>query len=416
MADKKKVKNRRDTHGVYERREARGKKHYDGAEWGGQSNGSHGNSSYGKSASGNGNRGKLDYGKSHSVNAGRGGSGYNKSGYGNSGYGNSAAAKSGRSNSGYGNSNRSDFGYGGTGRANSDYGYTGRNKSDYGNPAHGNSGYMKAGRGKTDYGKTAGNSYNRHGARYDAFEAEETHAELLVGRNPVIEALRAGRDIERIYMAEGAGGSITIIRALAKERGVSISMVDRFKLDHMAPGEKHQGVIAEVPAYHYSEMQDIFARAAAMDEEPFIVILDEITDPHNVGAIIRSAECMGAHGIIIPNRRACGLTSTVAKSAAGAIEQIPVVRVTNIGRTIEDLQARGIWIAACDMDGEPYYRANLNGAVAIVIGNEGRGIGKLVKEKCDFTVSIPMKGKINSLNASNAAAIVMAEIRRRREM
>ncbi len=382
MADKKKVKNRRDTHGVYERREARGKKHYDGAEWGGQSNGSRGNSSYGKSGSGNGNRGKSDYGKS-----------------------------------GYGNSNRSDFGYGGTGRANSDYGNTGRNKSNYGNSAHGNSGYTKAGRGKTDYAKAARNSYSNYDNRYDAFEAAEgTHAELLVGRNPVIEALRAGRDIERIYMAEGAGGSITIIRALAKERGVSISMVDRFKLDHMAPGEKHQGVIAEVPAYHYSEMQDIFARAAAMDEEPFIVILDEITDPHNVGAIIRSAECMGAHGIIIPNRRACGLTSTVAKSAAGAIEQIPVVRVTNIGRTIEDLQARGIWIAACDMDGEPYYRANLNGAVAIVIGNEGRGIGKLVKEKCDFTVSIPMKGKINSLNASNAAAIVMAEIRRRREM
>ncbi len=248
------------------------------------------------------------------------------------------------------------------------------------------------------------------------FEQEESAENLLVGRNPVIEALRAGHDVERIFMAEGAGGSISIIRALAKEQGVSISMVDRFKLDHMAPGQKHQGVIAEIPAYHYSEMQDIFARAAAMDEEPFIVILDEITDPHNVGAIIRSAECMGAHGIIIPNRRACGLTSTVAKSAAGAIEQIPVVRVTNIGRTIEELQSRGIWIAACDMDGEAYYSvAGLNGAVAIVIGNEGRGIGKLVREKCDFVVSIPMKGKINSLNASNAAAIVLAEIRRRRE-
>lgn len=247
-------------------------------------------------------------------------------------------------------------------------------------------------------------------------EQEESAENLLVGRNPVIEALRAGHDVERIYMAEGAGGSISIIRALAKEQGVSISMVDRFKLDHMAPGQKHQGVIAEIPAYHYSKMQDIFARAAAMDEEPFIVILDEITDPHNVGAIIRSAECMGAHGIIIPNRRACGLTSTVAKSAAGAIEQIPVVRVTNIGRTIEELQSRGIWIAACDMDGEAYYSAaGLNGAVAIVIGNEGRGIGKLVREKCDFVVSIPMKGKINSLNASNAAAIVLAEIRRRRE-
>lgn len=246
-------------------------------------------------------------------------------------------------------------------------------------------------------------------------EPDTRSENLLVGRNPVIEALRAGRDVERIYMAEGAGGSISVIRALAKDQGVSISMVDRFKLDHMAPGEKHQGVIAEVPAYRYSSMDDIFCRAQEMDEEPFIVILDEITDPHNVGAIIRSAECMGAHGIIIPNRRACGLTSTVAKSAAGAIEQIPVVRVTNIGHTIQELQSRGIWVAACDMDGEAYYRASLNGSIAIVVGNEGRGIGKLVKEKCDFTVSIPMKGKINSLNASNAAAIVMAEIRRRRE-
>ncbi len=314
---------------------------------------------------------------------------------------------------------------------------TGKNRRD----AHGVYERREA-RGKTHYGETkygttngtgkpsrnsrgngdrrfSGKPQNRDyedSRRANGFrEEEETRAELLVGRNPVIEALRAGHDVERIYMAEGAGGSISIIRALAKEQGVSISMVDRFKLDHMAPGQKHQGVIAEIPAYHYSEMKDIFAKAAAADEEPFIVILDEITDPHNVGAIIRSAECMGAHGIIIPNRRACGLTSTVAKSAAGAIEQIPVVRVTNIGRVIEDLQAKGIWVAACDMDGQAYYDAGLSGAVAIVIGNEGRGIGKLVKEKCGFTVSIPMKGKINSLNASNAAAIVMAEIRRRRE-
>lgn len=268
--------------------------------------------------------------------------------------------------------------------------------------------------------RSAGNSFSNSARNYDrmngyGFEPDTRGENLLVGRNPVIEALRAGRDVERIYMAEGAGGSISVIRALAKDQGVSISMVDRFKLDHMAPGEKHQGVIAEVPAYRYSQMEDIFCRAQEMEEDPFIVILDEITDPHNVGAIIRSAECMGAHGIIIPNRRACGLTSTVAKSAAGAIEQIPVVRVTNIGHTIQELQSRGIWVAACDMDGEAYYRASLSGAIAIVIGNEGRGIGKLVKEKCDFTVSIPMKGKINSLNASNAAAIVMAEIRRRRE-
>ncbi len=374
MAGKKKgSKNRRDAHGVYERREARGKTRYGEKENG-----------YGRN------------GRDYRSNNGDYRSGSSQYRTGNSDY------RSGDYHGGSGNSNRG-------------------NSTKFGNRS-----------GRNSYaGERTGNnrSWNRNssGRNYTscnqsmniskgfATDAEESHPELLVGRNPVIEALRAGRDVERIYMAEGAGGSISIIRALAKEHGVSISMVDRFKLDHMAPGEKHQGVIAEVPAYHYSEMQDIFARAQSMDEEPFIVILDEITDPHNVGAIIRSAECMGAHGIIIPNRRACGLTSTVAKSAAGAIEQIPVVRVTNIGHTIEELQAKGIWIAACDMDGEPYYRAGLDGAVAIVIGNEGRGIGKLVKEKCDFTVSIPMKGKINSLNASNAAAIVMAEIRRRRE-
>ncbi len=377
MKERKKGKNRRDAHGVFERREARGKTHYDN-EFGGKSNAGGGKSAYGKT-------GRESY--SHEKSA------YDKSSYGKSGYSKSARSGADRSIAG----KQRNYSMSGGG-------------NNHGKKYSGNGGRYER-TGFDTQSRRYGNSFGN-----DADNGEETRAELLVGRNPVIEALRAGRDIERIYMAEGAGGSISIIRALAKERGVSISMVDRFKLDHMAPGEKHQGVVAEVPAYRYSEMQDIFARAAAMDEEPFIVILDEITDPHNVGAIIRSAECMGAHGIIIPNRRACGLTSTVAKSAAGAIEQIPVVRVTNIGRTIEELQAKGIWIAACDMDGEPYYRANLDGAVAIVIGNEGRGIGKLVKEKCDFTVSIPMKGKINSLNASNAAAVVMAEIRRRREV
>lgn len=351
MAGKKKAgKNRRDAHGVYERREARGKAHYGETKYGG--------------AAGTGKPSRNSR------------------------------------NNGYNREERPVYDYGGIGSRN-----TKRRAPEYSRSGD---------RRSTGRPQNWNDAKTRNASKF--YEEEEPRADLLVGRNPVIEALRAGHDVERIYMAEGAGGSISIIRALAKEQGVSISMVDRFKLDHMAPGQKHQGVIAEIPAYHYSEMRDIFAKAAEADEQPFIVILDEITDPHNVGAIIRSAECMGAHGIIIPNRRACGLTSTVAKSAAGAIEQIPVVRVTNIGRTIEDLQAKGIWVAACDMDGEAYYKANLSGAVAIVIGNEGRGIGKLVKEKCDFTVSIPMRGKINSLNASNAAAIVMAEIRRRREL
>jgi 23S rRNA (guanosine2251-2'-O)-methyltransferase len=161
-------------------------------------------------------------------------------------------------------------------------------------------------------------------------------------------------------------------------------------------------------------MEDVFARAEAAGEDPFIVILDEISDPHNLGAIIRTTECAGAHGIVIPKRRAASLTQTAALSAAGAIENMPVVQVTNLARTIEELQAKGVWVGAADMDGETYYEANLTGPIAIVIGNEGKGVGRLVKEKCDFVLSIPMNGRINSLNASNAAAILMYGIRRAR--
>ena len=246
-------------------------------------------------------------------------------------------------------------------------------------------------------------------------QREADRGEFLFGRNPVIEALRAGREIEKIYLAEGSVGSASVIRGLAKEQGVVIDVVPKVRLDLMVPGEKHQGVAAEIPAYHYSEMADIFARAEASGEPPLLVLLDEINDPHNLGAIIRTAECVGAHGVVIPKRRACGLTSTAAKSSAGAVENMPVVRVTNLSRTIEELQEQGIWVAACDMDGDVYYDAPLDGAVAIVFGNEGRGISRNVREKCDLVCSIPMKGRINSLNASNAAAIVLYEIRRRRE-
>lgn len=243
---------------------------------------------------------------------------------------------------------------------------------------------------------------------------EQSDRNFLIGRNPVIEALRAGSEIEKIFIAEGSEGSIALVKALAKENGVIVDTVERVALNRMVPGEKHQGVIAEIPAYKYSTVEDIYEKAERSGEDPFIILLDEITDPHNLGAVIRTAECAGAHGVIIPKRRACGITGTVAKSAAGAIETIPVARVTNMARTIEELQERGIWIAACDMDGDTYYDANLSGPIAIVIGNEGKGISRIVREKCDFVVSIPMKGKINSLNASNAAAIIMYEIRRRR--
>lgn len=239
--------------------------------------------------------------------------------------------------------------------------------------------------------------------------------EVVVGRNPVMEVLKGDREVERVFIADGAEGSIVQIKALAREKGVIVDIVDRKRIEAMAaPGERHQGVAAKVSEYKYAEMDDIFDRAKASGEDPFVILLDEITDPHNLGAIIRTAECAGAHGIIIPKRRACTLTQTVAKSAAGAIENMPVVQVTNLSRTIEELKEQGLWIGAADMDGQNYYDCSLTGPIGIVIGNEGKGVSRLVKEKCDFVVAIPMKGKINSLNASNAAAVIMYEIRRQR--
>ena len=240
--------------------------------------------------------------------------------------------------------------------------------------------------------------------------------EVVAGRNPVMEALNGEREVERIFIAEGAEGSISKIVAIAREQGVIVDFVPKEKIDAMAPDAKHQGVVAKVSAYKYASMEDVMEKARVSGEDPFLIILDEITDPHNLGAIIRTAECAGAHGVIIPKRRACSLTQTVALSAAGAIEKMPVVQVTNLARTIEDLKKQGIWIAAADMDGENYMTANLSGAIAIVIGNEGKGVGRLVKEKCDFVLSIPMKGENNSLNASNAAAILMYGVRRTREL
>lgn len=242
----------------------------------------------------------------------------------------------------------------------------------------------------------------------------EAREDLLIGRNPVIEALKAGREMEHIYIARGSEGSIKQIRGMARDAGVPVDMYDREIINDMAPGEKHQGVVAVVSEYKYAEMEDVFARATETGEDPFVIILDEISDPHNLGAVIRTAECAGAHGVIIPKRRACGLTSTVVKSSAGAVETMPVVRVTNLVRAIEDLKDKGLWIAACDMDGQTYSDTDLEGPIAIVIGNEGAGISRLVKEKCDFVVSIPVQGKIDSLNASNAAAVIMYEVRRRR--
>jgi len=235
-----------------------------------------------------------------------------------------------------------------------------------------------------------------------------------VGRNPVTEALKSGREIDKLVVSSTEGSMIKIL-AMAKEKGIPAMKVEKAAMDRIAPGQAHQGVAAYTSPYEYAEMEDIFARAKAAGEEPFIIILDNLEDPHNLGAVMRTAECVGAHGVIIPKRRACGLTETVAKASAGAIEYMPCVKVTNIAQTIDELKERGIWVAACDMGGQEYYKADLKGAIAVVIGSEGFGISKLVREKCDFVVSMPMVGKITSLNASNAAAVIMYEVRKQRD-
>ena len=237
---------------------------------------------------------------------------------------------------------------------------------------------------------------------------------IIVGRNPVTEALRSGREIDKL-MVSSEEGSMKKILALAKERRIPVMKVEKSAIDRIAEGKAHQGVAAYVSAYAYAELEDIFRIAEERGEDPFIIILDNLEDPHNLGAIMRTAECAGAHGIIIPKRRACGLTDVVAKASAGAIEYMPCVKVTNIAQAIEELKERGIWVAACDMGGQEYYKADLKGKLAIVIGSEGSGISRLVKEKCDFVVSMPMVGRITSLNASNAAAVIIYEVRKQRD-
>ncbi len=239
---------------------------------------------------------------------------------------------------------------------------------------------------------------------------------LIIGRNPVTEAIKSGRTIDKIVMQKGASGSAGKILSLAKENRITVEFAEKNVLDKLAGSGAHQGVCAFASSYEYAELKDIMSKAQELGEEPLIVILDDIEDPHNLGAIMRTAECAGASGVIIPKRGASGLTETVAKTSAGAIEYMPCMRVTNIARTIDELKTLGFWIAVCDMDGSLHTKTDLTGKLAIVIGSEGKGVGRLVKEKCDFTVSVPMRGKINSLNASNAAAVVLYEIRRQRDI
>lgn len=243
--------------------------------------------------------------------------------------------------------------------------------------------------------------------RYEEFTIE--------GRNAVIEAFRSGKTIDRLFILDGCqDGPVQTIKREAKKQGTQIRFVDKIRLDQLSETGKHQGVIAYMAAYEYAEIDDIFALAEEKNEPPFVFILDNIEDPHNLGAIIRTANQAGAHGVIIPKNRAVGLTATVAKTSAGALNYTPVVKVTNLARTIEELKTKGMWFVCADMDGDIMYDLNLTGSIGLVIGSEGEGVGKNVKEKCDYVASIPMKGDIDSLNASVAAGVLAYEIVRQR--
>ncbi|MBH1941588.1 23S rRNA (guanosine(2251)-2'-O)-methyltransferase RlmB [Mobilitalea sibirica] len=243
--------------------------------------------------------------------------------------------------------------------------------------------------------------------RYEEFTIE--------GRNAVMEAFRAGKTIDRLFVLDGCqDGPVKSITREAKKHDTIISFVKKERLDQLSQTGKHQGVIAYAAAYEYAEVEDILKAAEEKNEAPFIVLLDSIEDPHNLGAIIRTAHQAGAHGIIIPKRRAVGLTATVARTSAGAINYLPVAKVTNLSATIEELKEKGLWFVCADMDGELMYNVNLKGPIGLVIGSEGEGVGRLVKEKCDYIARIPMYGEVDSLNASVAMGVLAYEIVRQR--
>ena len=240
-------------------------------------------------------------------------------------------------------------------------------------------------------------------------------SEQIEGRNAVLEAFRSGKCVDKLFILDGCqDGPVRTIAREARKTDTIINYVSKERLDQLSETRAHQGVIAQVAAYEYSTVDEIFDRAEEKGEPPFLILLDNVEDPHNLGAIIRTANLAGAHGVIIPKRRAVGLTSTVAKTSAGAINYTPVAKVTNIVRTIEELKEKGIWFVCADMDGEIMYDLDLTGPMGLVIGNEGEGVSRLVREACDFTASIPMKGDIDSLNASVAAGVLAYEIVRQR--
>lgn len=252
-------------------------------------------------------------------------------------------------------------------------------------------------------------------AKFAPLDVVELPEDIVAGRNAVMEALKGSRSVNKLMIANGSTeGSIKEIIAVAKEKGVNIQYWNRSKLDSIARGIRHQGVLAQVAPVQYAELEDILQVAKDRNEPPFIVLLDELEDPNNLGAILRTADAAGVHGVLIPKHRSCPLSATVAKTSAGAVEHVPVARVGNLVQTIKKLKQEGLWVAAADMDGKDYYDTDLTGSLLLIIGSEGQGVGRLVKEQCDFVVSIPMVGKINSLNASVAGSILMYEAMKQR--
>lgn len=248
-------------------------------------------------------------------------------------------------------------------------------------------------------------------------EREDETQEWIAGKHPVMEALRSGREINKIWIAEHAQKGAQPIILEAKKAGLIVQIVDKRKLDQMVDGATHQGVVAQAAAYRYFEVDELLARAKESGEIPFFLLLDEIEDPHNLGSILRTAECTGVHGVVIPKRRSASLTAAVAKTSAGAVEYVPVARITNMAQTIDKLKEAGVWVAGADVGAERDVFASgmkFDMPLAIVIGNEAKGIGRLIREKCDFLIKLPMHGQLNSLNASVAAGVLMYEVLRQR--
>ncbi|MFI3230547.1 MAG: 23S rRNA (guanosine(2251)-2'-O)-methyltransferase RlmB [bacterium] len=268
---------------------------------------------------------------------------------------------------------------------------------------------------KNSYSKNGSSKNNNNNSKRFIREEFEDDGFQLEGRNSVLEALNFDKPIDKIFVKKGeVEGTLKVIVAKAIEKGIIVQEVDKLKMEQMRRTNNPQGVIALCPAHEYCDVEDILEKAKKLGQDPFIIILDEISDPHNLGAIIRTADATGAHGVIIPKRRAVGLTAIVSKTASGALEHVPVARVSNISNEIEKLKKAGIWIACAHMKGTEYFNADLKGPLAIVIGNEGEGVSRLVREKSDYTIKIPMYGNIESLNASVASAVLMYEVVRQR--